>query len=133
MWCHSFSIENVSELNRIHKHVQCVNQHSRACLLICSFSLGLLFVTSEKGKAILCHIQMLGNWFLFFLGFHIVTTGNLFLCLTMIQKRKNTKTPSHLINTQRLRAFVQISKHRVSKLFLLLNQFQNCKKNTNAN
>jgi hypothetical protein len=36
----------------------------------------------------------------FFLGFHIVTTGNVFLCLTMIHKRKNIKTLGNLINTR---------------------------------
>jgi hypothetical protein len=37
-----------------------------------------------------------------------VTTGNVFLCLTMIQKRKNIKTVCNLINTQGLRPLVQI-------------------------
>jgi hypothetical protein len=45
------------------------------------------------------HIQMLVYWLLF-LGFHTVTTGNVFLCLTMIQNRKNIKTLGNLINTR---------------------------------
>jgi hypothetical protein len=53
------------------------------------------------------HIQMLVHWLLL-LGFHIMTTGNVFLCLTMIQKRKNIKTLGNLINTRGLRPLVQI-------------------------
>jgi hypothetical protein len=44
----------------------------------------------------------------FFLGFHIVVSGKVFLCWTMIQKRKNIKTHGNLIHTQGLRPLVQI-------------------------
>jgi hypothetical protein len=70
--------------------------HSRACPLIGSFCWGLLIVTTENGKAIEISYSLVP----FFVGFHIMTTGNVFLCLTMIQKRKNIKTLDNLINTR---------------------------------
>jgi hypothetical protein len=46
-------------------------------------------VTTDNWITIKCHIQMLGHWFLSFLGFHILTTGNVFFFfLPMIQKKR---------------------------------------------
>jgi hypothetical protein len=64
----------------------------------------------------------------FFLGFHFVTTGNVFLFLPVIQKRKNIKALGNLIHngwTGRrgggggLRFLVQKRKPHVSMLLLL--------------
>jgi hypothetical protein len=88
----------VSELNRIHIHAQCVNwsagisyPHCRACPLIGSFLLGFTYCDgrqSESDKNIIFRCSFIGS---FLPGFQIVTTGNEFLCLTMIQKRNNIK------------------------------------------
>jgi hypothetical protein len=84
------------------------------------FCWGLLIVTTEKGKAIkVSHSDARSLVSYLFLGFHIVTTGNVFLCLTMIQKRKNIKTLGNLINTHGLRPLVQIRWPRVSMLFII--------------
>jgi hypothetical protein len=96
----------VSELNRIHIHAQCVNwsegmryPHCRACPLIGSFCLGFTYCDDgerESDRNIIFRCSFFGY---FFLVFHIVTTGNVFLSLTMIQKRKNIKTLGNLIYT----------------------------------
>jgi hypothetical protein len=117
----------VSEINRIHIHAPCVNwsagisyPHSRACPLIGSFLLGFTYCDEterESDKNIIFRCSFIGY---FFPGFHIVVSGNVFLCLTMIQKRTNIKTLGNLINTRGLRPLVQIRYPRVSMLFLLL-------------
>jgi hypothetical protein len=109
------SVENVSGLNRIHIHAQCVNwsagisyPHSRACPLIGSFLLGFTYCDGrerESDRNVIFRCSFIGS---FLPGFHIVTTGNVLLCLTMIQKRKNTKTLGNLSNTRGLRPLVQI-------------------------
>jgi hypothetical protein len=63
----------------------------------------LLNVTAEKRKP----IEMSHS------GAHSLaafsgTIGNVFLCLTMIQKTTNIKTDGNLINTRRLGPLVQI-------------------------
>jgi hypothetical protein len=65
-------------------------------------------VMAEIGKAIEISYSDARSLVLFLGGFHIVTTGNVFLCLTVIQKRKNITTPSNLINIRGLRPLVQI-------------------------
>jgi hypothetical protein len=45
----------------------------------------------------------------FFLRFHIVTRGNVFLCLTMIQKRSNIKTLGNLFINQIASCFDALS------------------------
>jgi hypothetical protein len=92
----------------IYIHAQCVNwsagisyQHSRACPLIGSFLVGFTYLDGRERES--C-----SSTDYFFLRFHIVTTGNVFLCLTMIQKKKNIKTLGNLINTRRLRRLEQI-------------------------
>jgi hypothetical protein len=95
----------VTELNRIHIHAQCVNwnagisyPHSRACQLIGSFCLGFTFCDDKERDSygnIIFRCSFIGYSFV---GFHIVVSGNVFLCLTMIQKRKNIKTLGNLIN-----------------------------------
>jgi hypothetical protein len=52
---------------------------------------------SEIDRNVIFRCSFIGS---FLPGFHIVTAGNVFLCLTMIQKRKNTKTLGNLINTR---------------------------------
>jgi hypothetical protein len=88
-------------------HSACVNwsagisyPYSRACPLIGSFLPGFTYCDGkerESDRNIIFRSSFIGT---FFLGFHIVTTGNVYLCLTMIQKRKNIKTLGSLINTQ---------------------------------
>jgi hypothetical protein len=94
----------VSGLNRIHIHAQCVSYpHSRACPLIGSFLLGLTYCDGrerESDRNVILRCSFMGS---FLPGFNIVTTGNVLLCLIMIQKRKNTKTHGNLINTRGLR------------------------------
>jgi hypothetical protein len=51
----------------------------------------------EEGKAIEISYSYARTLVTFFLGFHIVTTGNMFLFLTLIQKKKNIKTFGNLI------------------------------------
>jgi hypothetical protein len=95
----------VSGFNRIHIHAQCVYwsagisyPHSRACPLIGSCLLGFTYCDGrerESDRNIIFRCSFIGS---ILPGFHIVTTGNVFLCLTMIQKRKNTKTLGNLIN-----------------------------------
>jgi hypothetical protein len=64
--------------------------------------LGLLIVMTEKGKTIqISHSDT--RLLVTFSGVWYLTTGNTFSCLTMIQKRKNTKTRGNLINTRELR------------------------------
>jgi hypothetical protein len=97
----------LSELNRIHIHKQCVNwsagisyPHSRACPLIGSCLLGFTYCDgreSESDRNIIFRCSFIGYSFP---GFHVVTTENVFLCLTMIQKRKNIKTLGNLIKTR---------------------------------
>jgi hypothetical protein len=82
-------------------HAQCVNwsagisnPHSRACPSISSFLLGFTYCDDserEIDRNIIFRCSFIGY---FYLGFHIVTTGKAFLCLTMIQKRKNI-APTH--------------------------------------
>jgi hypothetical protein len=94
-------------LNRIHIHAQCGNwsagisyPHSRTCPLIGSFLLGFTYCDGRERKSdrnVIFRCSFIGS---FLPGFHIVTTGNVLLCLTMIQKRKDTKTLSNLINTR---------------------------------
>jgi hypothetical protein len=96
-------------------HAQCINwsagissSHSRACPLIGSFLLGFTYCGGREMDSdgnIIFRCSFIGN---FFLWFHIVITGNVILCLTMIQKRKNIKTLCNLINTRGLRPLVQI-------------------------
>jgi hypothetical protein len=50
----------------------------------------------ESDRNIIFRCSFIGY---FFPEFHIVATGNVFLCLTMIQKRKNIKTLGNRINT----------------------------------
>jgi hypothetical protein len=50
--------------------------NSRSCPMIGSFLLGFIFCDGRE-RDIIYHIQMLVDW-LIFLGFHIVTTGNVF-------------------------------------------------------
>jgi hypothetical protein len=85
------SVENVSELNRIHIRAQCrVNwsaglsyPHSRACLLIGSFCWGLLIVTTDRNIIFIC--SLIGFFFLF-LEFHNVTTGNVLFIYILIRE-----------------------------------------------
>jgi hypothetical protein len=80
-------------------HTQCVNggtgisfPHSRACPLIGSFLLGFTYcdgIERDSDKNIIFRCSFIGYYFL---RFYILTTGNVFLCLTMIQNRKNIKT-----------------------------------------
>jgi hypothetical protein len=101
------SVENVSELNRIPTHAQYVYWSagiiyppSRECPLIGTFLLGFTYCDGrgrENDRNIIFKCSFIGS---FFLGFHIATTVNVFLCLTMIQKRKNIKTLGNLINTR---------------------------------
>jgi hypothetical protein len=103
---------NVSELNRIHIHAQCVNwsagisyPHCRACPLIGPFCLGFTYCDggeSESERNIIFRCSFIGSFF------HIVTSGNVFFFLTTIQKRKNIKTLGNLIYTRGLRPLVQI-------------------------
>jgi hypothetical protein len=68
---------------------------------------------AEKVKATGC--SFIVNFFWGFILFHIVTTGNVFLCFTMIQKKKN------IIETLgNLRPLVQSRWPRVSMLILLI-------------
>jgi hypothetical protein len=93
------SVENVSVLNRIHVHAQCVNwsagisyPYSRTCPLIGSFLLGFTYCycrERKSGRIIIFRCSFIGY---FFGGFHIVATGNVFLCLTMIQKKEHQNT-----------------------------------------
>jgi hypothetical protein len=109
------SVENVTELNRIHIHAQCVNwgagisyPHSRAIPLICSFCPGLTYCDDSERDSdgnVIFRCSFIGC---FFVGFHIVESGNVLLCLTMIQKRKNIKTLGNLIYTRGLRPLIQI-------------------------
>jgi hypothetical protein len=106
----------VSGLNRIHIHAQCVTwsagisyPYSRACPLIGSFLLGFTYCDCRErksGRIIIFRCSFIGY---FFMGFHIVATGNVFLCLTMIQIRKNIKTLGNLINTRGLCPLVQMA------------------------
>jgi hypothetical protein len=101
------SVENVSELNRIHIHAPCVNwsagisyPHSRVCPLIGSFLLGFTYCDwreRESDRNVIFRCSFIGY---FSPVFHIVTTGNVFLCSTMIQTRKNIKTLGNLISTR---------------------------------
>jgi hypothetical protein len=57
-WFGDLSVENVSELNRIHIHAPCVNwstgiyyPHSEHAHRLAHFRRGLHIVTAEKGKA----------------------------------------------------------------------------------
>jgi hypothetical protein len=109
------SVENVSELNCIHIHAQCGNwcagisyPYSRACPLIGSFLLGFTYCDGRERECDRNIIFRCSFIDYFFLGFHTVTTGNVFLCLSMIQNRKNIKTLGNLINTKGLRPLVQI-------------------------
>jgi hypothetical protein len=95
------------ELNRMHIHAQCVNwsagisyPHSRECPLICSFLLGFTYCDGRERESDRIIIFRCSFICFFLPGFHIVTTGNVFLCLTMIQKRKNIKTLGNLIYTR---------------------------------
>jgi hypothetical protein len=63
---------------------------------------------AEKGKRTEIYYSDASSLVPFFWGFHIVTTGNVFLCLTIIQKRKNIKRLGNLIYTRVLRPLVQI-------------------------
>jgi hypothetical protein len=65
--------------------------------LLAHFCWGLLIVMARKGKAIEISHSDARPLVSVFRGF-IVTTGNVFSCLTMIQKRKNIKTLGNLIN-----------------------------------
>jgi hypothetical protein len=86
-------------------HAQCgnwsagiSNSHSKACSLIGSFLLGFTFCDGrerESDRNIRFRSSFIGY---FFPEFHIVATGNVFLCLIMI--RKSTKTLDNLINTR---------------------------------
>jgi hypothetical protein len=70
--------------------------HSRAYPLIGSFFLGFTYCDGrewDSNRNIIFRWSFIGY---FFLGFHIVTTGNVFLLLSMIQKKKNIKTLSNL-------------------------------------
>jgi hypothetical protein len=105
----------VTELNRIHIHAQCVNwsagisyPHSRACPLIGSFCPGFTYGDDREMDSdgnVIFRCSFIGN---FFVGFHIVASGNVILCLTMIQKRKNIKTLGNRIYTRGLCYFVNI-------------------------
>jgi hypothetical protein len=111
----TFLLKKVSDLNRIHIHAQCGNwsagisyPHSRSFPLIGSFLLGFTYCDGrerERGRNIIFRCSFIGN---LFPRFKIVTTGYVFLCLTMMQKRKNTKTLGNLIYTSGLRPLVQI-------------------------
>jgi hypothetical protein len=80
--CGDLSVENVSGLNRIHIHAQCVYwsagisyPHSRACPLIGSFLLGFTYCNGrerESDRNVIFRCSFIGS---FFSGFHIVTTG----------------------------------------------------------
>jgi hypothetical protein len=70
--------------------------------LLAHFCWGLLIVTEKKGQATEISYSDARS-LVIFPRFHIVTTGNVFLCLTMIQRKKNIKTLGNLINTQGLR------------------------------
>jgi hypothetical protein len=105
----------LSELTRKDIHAQSVNlstsisyPHSRECQLFGSFFLGFTNCDGRERKNdrnIIFRCSFIGN---FFLGFHIEKTRNMFLFLTMIQKRKNIKTLGNLIYTRGLRPLVQI-------------------------
>jgi hypothetical protein len=93
--------------------------HSRASPLIGSFLLGFTYCDErerESNRNINFRCSFIGY---FFPGFHLLTTVNVFLCLTMIQKRKSIKTLGNLINIRGLCPLVQIRQPRVSMLFLL--------------
>jgi hypothetical protein len=94
----------VLELNRLHIHAQCVNwsagisnPHYRACPLIGSFLLGFTYCGGRERKSIrniIFRCSFIGN---FSLGFHIVTTRNVFYVWLWY------KTLGNLINTRGLR------------------------------
>jgi hypothetical protein len=87
----------VSELNRIHIHTQCDNwsagisyPHSRACPLIGSFLLGFTYCDGrerENDGNIIFRCSFIGH---FSPGFHIATTGNVFLYIWLWYKRERT-------------------------------------------
>jgi hypothetical protein len=82
--------------------------HSRACPLIGSFCQGFTYCDDRERDSdgnIIFRWSFIGY---LFVGFHIVVSRNVFLCLTMIQKRKNIKTLVNLIYTRGLRPLVQI-------------------------
>jgi hypothetical protein len=108
---HSFgdlSVENVSELNRIQIHAQCIKtvtgvQVSVTCtpnLLhvhwLAHFFWHLLIVMTDKGIMTEMSYSDARLLVTFFLGFHIVTTVNMFLFLPTIKKWKNIRyAPSY--------------------------------------
>jgi hypothetical protein len=77
------------------------------------FFLGLLIVTTGKEITI---EKSYSDVFVgyFFLGFNIATTGNMFIFLTMIQKRKNIKTLGNLICPRRLQNTPQFDLYSVA-------------------
>jgi hypothetical protein len=95
----------VTELNRIHIHAQCVNwsagisyPHSRACPLIGLFCPGFTYCDDRERDSdgnVIFRCSFFGY---FFVGFQIVVSGNVFLCLT-----KNIKTLGDVIYTRGLR------------------------------
>jgi hypothetical protein len=100
-----------SALTGVHILVTSTPEHAH---WFAQFCWGLLILTAEKGNAIGISYSDACSFVTFFLGFHILTAGNVFLCLTMIQKRKNIKTLSNLIHP-----LVQNRCSRASILFLL--------------
>jgi hypothetical protein len=104
-------VENVSEFNRKHIYEQCVYlsacssyPHSRACPLIGSFLLEFTYCDGkerENDRSIIFRCSFIGY---FFLWIYILTSGNMVLYLTMVQKRKGIETLGNLINTQPPRA-----------------------------
>jgi hypothetical protein len=83
------------------------------------FVWSLHFVTTEKGKAIETSYSYARSFVPFSWGFILWHQENVFLFLTMIQKRKSIKTLGNQIYTRGLRPLVQIRYPRISMLFIL--------------
>jgi hypothetical protein len=95
------SVENVSELNRIHIHAHCVNwsagiryPHSTACPLIGSFLLGFTYCNGRKRENDRNDIFRCSFIGYYFLEFYIVTTGNVFFYVWLWYKREKTSKHS---------------------------------------
>jgi hypothetical protein len=87
------------DLSRVKSVLVLVNRTPEHAHWLAHFCWGSLIVTAEKEKAIEISCSNARSLVTLFLGIHIVTTGNVFLCLTTIQKRKNIKTLGKPINT----------------------------------
>jgi hypothetical protein len=109
MYGETFYSRHTAQITKYVNWSACISYpHSRACPLIGSFLLVFTYWDHRERKSDGNIIFRCSFVFYFFLGFHVVTTGNLFLCLTMMQKSKNIKTLGNLINTRGLRLLVQI-------------------------